>query len=80
MVPTIISIEGNIGSGKTTILNRLKTEFMNKQTQKKILFLREPVDIWETVKDNQNETILSKFYKNPKNTHSHSKLWHFQHV
>jgi len=66
MTPTIISIEGNIGSGKTTILNRLKTEFLNKQTQKKILFLREPVDIWETVKDNQNETILSKFYKNPK--------------
>lgn len=66
MAPTIISIEGNIGSGKTTILNRLKTEFMNQQTQKKVLFLREPVDIWETVKDKQNETILSKFYKNPK--------------
>jgi deoxyadenosine/deoxycytidine kinase len=65
MAPIIISIEGNIGSGKTTILNRLKTEFMNQQTQKKILFLREPVDIWETVKDIQNETILSKFYKNP---------------
>jgi deoxyadenosine/deoxycytidine kinase len=65
MAPIIISIEGNIGSGKTTILNRLKTEFMNQQTKKKILFLREPVDIWETVKDNQNETILSKFYKNP---------------
>jgi deoxyadenosine/deoxycytidine kinase len=65
MAPIIISIEGNIGSGKTTILNRLKAEFMNQQTQKKILFLREPVDIWETVKDNQNETILSKFYKNP---------------
>jgi deoxyadenosine/deoxycytidine kinase len=65
MAPIIISIEGNIGSGKTTILNRLKTEFMNQQTQKKILFLREPVDIWETVKDSQNETILSKFYKNP---------------
>ena len=65
MAPIIISIEGNIGSGKTTILNRLKTEFMNQQTQTKILFLREPVDIWETVKDNQNETILSKFYKNP---------------
>jgi deoxyadenosine/deoxycytidine kinase len=65
MAPIIISIEGNIGSGKTTILNRLKTEFMDQQTQTKILFLREPVDIWETVKDNQNETILSKFYKNP---------------
>ena len=65
MAPIIISIEGNIGSGKTTILNRLKNEFMNQQSEKKVLFLREPVDIWETVKDTQNETILSKFYKNP---------------
>ena len=65
MAPIIISIEGNIGSGKTTILNRLKAEFMDKQITKKILFLREPVDIWENVKDKNNETILSKFYKNP---------------
>ena len=57
----IISIEGNIGSGKSTILQHLKECF---KTTENIIFLQEPVDIWETIKDENGITILTKFYEN----------------
>lgn len=57
----IISLEGNIGAGKTTILN----ELTNNDNEKKIVYMREPVDLWEKIKDKEGETILSKFYKDP---------------
>jgi len=57
----IISIEGNIGSGKSTILKHLKEYF---KTTENIIFLQEPVDIWETIKDENGITILTKFYEN----------------
>lgn len=56
----IISIEGNIGSGKSTFLSYLK-EYYRKNAD--VIFLREPVDIWEKVKDPvTNESMLEKFY------------------
>ena len=58
---TIISIDGNIGSGKSTILTCLKSFFNNK---KDIIFLDEPVSEWEKIKDKDNITILEKFYNN----------------
>jgi deoxyadenosine/deoxycytidine kinase len=58
---TIVSIEGNIGSGKSTILKLLK-EYFNEN--KNIIFLQEPVDEWEKIKDKNNITILAKFYEN----------------
>lgn len=58
----IISIEGNIGSGKSTILSFLKEEF-SKNTNE-IIFLQEPVQEWEKIKDKNNVTILEKFYDN----------------
>lgn len=61
--PIIISIEGNIGSGKSTLLKNLKdfiTENANSNID--IIFLREPVDQWEDIKDNDGNTMLSKFY------------------
>jgi len=61
-MPKIISIEGNIGAGKTTILDNLK-EYLKHD--KEIIVLKEPVDIWESIVDKENETILQKFYKNP---------------
>lgn len=60
--PVIISIEGNIGAGKTTIVQELQKQFQDK---KNIIFVKEPVDIWETIKDNNGETILQKFYAEP---------------
>lgn len=59
----IISIEGNIGSGKSTILNFLKDNFKDNQ---KIIFLDEPLNEWNNIKDENNVTILEKFYKDQK--------------
>ena len=56
----IISIEGNIGSGKSTIVDYLK----NNYTDKNIVYLQEPVDEWNNIKDENNITILEKFYAN----------------
>uniref|UniRef100_A0A6C0B974 Deoxynucleoside kinase domain-containing protein n=1 Tax=viral metagenome TaxID=1070528 RepID=A0A6C0B974_9ZZZZ len=61
-LPRIYSIEGNIGSGKTTIIENLQKTFENNP---RVIFIREPVDIWQTIKDTDGETILSKFYKDP---------------
>ena len=59
--PIIISIEGNIGSGKSTILSKLE-EAMSDSPDK-IMFLKEPVDMWEAIKDPvSGENILQKFY------------------
>lgn len=55
----IVSIEGNIGSGKSTLLANLKNHF-NKNTC--IIFLKEPVDEWSKIKDENGITILEKFY------------------
>jgi len=56
----IYSIEGNIGSGKSTVIEQLKNENIPG-----VLFLPEPVDIWSTIKDSSGVTILEKYYQNP---------------
>ena len=54
----IFSIEGSIGSGKSTLIrelqNKLDTDWV---------FVLEPVSEWNDVKDNMGENILTKFYK-----------------
>jgi deoxyadenosine/deoxycytidine kinase len=57
--PRIFSIEGNIGSGKSTLVSMLKNA-MKDDTE--VVFMQEPVDIWQTIQDKNGETILSKFY------------------
>lgn len=57
----IVSIEGNIGSGKSTLLENLRKQYANC---KHIIFLSEPVDDWEKIKDNEGNTMLKKFYAN----------------
>jgi deoxyadenosine/deoxycytidine kinase len=54
----IISIDGNIGSGKSTLVNNLKKEL---DELNKYIFLEEPIDEWNKIK-NDNITILEKFY------------------
>lgn len=61
-VPKIISIEGNIGAGKTTIIEKLEKYLKN---DKSIIFLREPVDLWQTITDEKGDGILTKFYADP---------------
>ena len=57
----LISIEGNIGSGKSTLLSNLEEYYKNDD---RIVFLKEPVDAWERIKDENGITILEKFYDN----------------
>lgn len=59
----IISLEGNIGAGKTTLLSEMEKRYIES---KEIRFLREPVDEWAKIKDADGNTILSKFYADPK--------------
>jgi deoxyadenosine/deoxycytidine kinase len=59
----IVSIEGNIGSGKSTFLENLKKHYKN---QEHIVFLREPVDEWEKIKDTNGNSMLQKFYADQK--------------
>ena len=59
----IISIEGNIGSGKSTLLEKLIKKY-SVSNPKKIIFLKEPVDEWEKIKDENGCTMLEKFYSN----------------
>ena len=62
----IISIEGNIGSGKSTLLANLENTFANN---KNIVFLKEPVDDWETITDEHGTSMLKLFYADTK-THA----------
>ena len=55
----IVSIEGNIGSGKSTLLENLRNYYKNN---KNVIFLREPVEEWDKIKDNEGNTMLKKFY------------------
>lgn len=61
-IPKIISIEGNIGAGKTTFVENLK---QNLQNDNEIMFITEPVNIWESIRDGNDKTILEKFYADP---------------
>ena len=59
----VVSIEGNIGAGKTTILKQLQHKY---STNKDIVFIREPVDLWEDFTDSNGVNVLKKFYEDPK--------------
>ena len=52
----IISIEGNIGSGKTTLFEKLKTDIHDPN----VVFLREPVDIWNHIKNKEDEEYFNE--------------------
>lgn len=59
--PLIISIEGNIGAGKSTIIDNLSRMLEGNE---EVIMLKEPVDIWESIREKSTgENILQKFYK-----------------
>jgi deoxyadenosine/deoxycytidine kinase len=59
-MPQIIAIEGNIGSGKSTLVHKLSELFEGNLDYH---FLQEPISIWNTIKDENGVTILEKFYE-----------------
>jgi len=62
--PLIISIEGNIGTGKSTLIEKVQTHFTTTYPAAKIGYIPEPVNIWNSVTDNNGLTILEKYYEN----------------
>lgn len=58
----ILSIEGNIAAGKSTLMEELKKKYA---TNNKVNFLDEPVELWENVKDKFGVSMLQKYYSNP---------------
>jgi deoxyadenosine/deoxycytidine kinase len=56
----IISIEGNIGSGKSTILKQLKNYSDD------FIYIDEPVDEWLSIRDSNDKNILELFYQDQK--------------
>lgn len=62
----VVSIEGNIGSGKSTLIKYLKEHLPNHLKNKDIIFLPEPVAEWETIRDIDGKSMLEKFYEDKK--------------
>jgi len=63
---TVLTIEGNIGAGKSTILHAIERYLdchSDNTIKNRIHFIMEPVDIWESIQDASGQTILQKFYK-----------------
>ena len=69
--PIIICVEGNIGSGKSTMVDLLSkkfTEYINNHNENvdnkkyNIAYLQEPVNEWLNYKDSNNKNILELFY------------------
>lgn len=58
----VLSIEGNIAAGKSTLLEQLKEKYKDNE---RVNFLDEPVELWENVKDKFGVSMLQKYYSNP---------------
>jgi deoxyadenosine/deoxycytidine kinase len=55
--PIVISIDGNIGSSKSTFL-----EFLRTNCPEEYVFVDEPLNKWDQIQDANGQTILQKFY------------------
>lgn len=58
--PFLISLEGNIGAGKTTVLDKMRERFPTW------IAIDEPVETWFTIKNEKGESMLEVFYKDRK--------------
>ena len=56
----IFSLEGNIGSGKSTLVRLMK------KRNPSFIYMLEPVDEWNNIVDKSGENILTKFYRDQK--------------
>lgn len=60
----IISIDANISGGKSTILEKLERDLSEKSpSDRKIIFLKEPLEEWQRTTDSNGKNILQHFYE-----------------
>ena len=57
-------MEGNIGSGKSTLIRALKNEY-NEIAGLPVVFVDEPVTQWESIKSADGKNMIELFYGNP---------------
>lgn len=57
----LFSIEGNIGSGKSTLIRALKNEFQ-EISDIPVIFVDEPVAQWESIKNKEGKNMIELFY------------------
>jgi deoxyadenosine/deoxycytidine kinase len=60
--PILVSIEGNIGAGKSSIIRKMKEKYASNPD---VVFVEEPVHIWDGICDEAGTPILKLFYENP---------------
>jgi|TARA_R110002012_G_scaffold278402_1_gene466030 deoxyguanosine kinase len=61
----IVSVEGNIGSGKSTLISQLKNE-ITSIGDTPIVYIDEPVRVWNTIMDKEGNNIIKCYYKDQK--------------
>ena len=67
----VVTIEGTIGAGKSTLKNRIEEMVAagelgsSEQPPQAIVFVDEPVSVWDQFTDEDGVPILKRFYENP---------------
>ena len=59
----LVTVQGNIGSGKSTLVERLRERFQGNES---VCFLQEPLDIWNTITDEHGTPMLTLYYADQK--------------
>ena len=59
----IISVEGNIGVGKSTLIKNIMNHYKNNSN---VIFLMEDLTLWNNIKDSNGKSIFELYYKNQK--------------
>jgi len=60
----LFSIEGNIGSGKSSLVKILKNKLKDIKNTR-VIYLPEPVEVWESITDKDGKNAIEKYYENP---------------
>jgi deoxyadenosine/deoxycytidine kinase len=64
----MIAVEGNIGAGKTELMNYIiskRSEWARQLPDVNIVVVKEPVDEWTAIKDHLGHSVLERYYENP---------------